>query len=103
MFAIGAAVPRLFGARRRALRGLRSIPLRTGGFGRFSLHARGDGRHVEVRDGPIVVAEAIAADDRDELVVDFDAVADADLDAYGAAVFGAIEIAAAADEERSAR
>lgn len=77
----------------------RSIPIRFGGsLGRFTLRALGDGRRVEVRAGPALVAEAIATDDRDELVVDLEAVDDADLDALGAAIGAAIEMVAIADE-----
>jgi hypothetical protein len=46
------------------------------------------------------VAEAKATDLGDELVVDINAVADPELPAYGAAVWSAIELAAAADEAR---
>ncbi len=58
----------------------RPIPIHfAGSLGRFTLRARGDGRRVEVRAGPEVVAEAIATDERDELIVDFDAVDDSEL------------------------
>lgn len=77
----------------------RSIPIRFGGsLGRFTLRALGDGRRVEVRAGPAIVAEAIATDDRDELVVDLETVDDAELDALGAAIGAAIEMVAVADE-----
>ena len=79
----------------------RAIPIRlSGNLGRFTLRSLGDGRRVEVRAGAEVVAEAIATDERDELVVDLDAVDDAELDALGAAIGEAIEMVAAADEER---
>jgi hypothetical protein len=55
---------------------------------------------VEVRAGAEVVAEAIATDDGDELVVDFDAPEDSELEAFGAAIGQAIEMAAAADADR---
>jgi hypothetical protein len=77
----------------------RSIPIRFGGsLGRFTLRALGDGRRVEIHAGAAVVAEAIATDERDELVVDLEAVGDADLDALGAAIGAAIEMVAVADE-----
>jgi hypothetical protein len=83
----------------RTLEPLRWIPVRfSGGLGRFELHSRGDGRHVEVRSGEAVVAELIATDEGDELVVDFDLAADPDVDAFGAAIGLAIEMVAAADE-----
>ncbi len=83
--------------------GKRWIPLRfTGELGRFRLRPRGDGRRVEVRAGVEVVAEAIASDDGDELVVDFEAVADSELEEFGTAIGKAIEMAAAADEDRPA-
>lgn len=79
----------------------RPIPIRfSGSFGRFTLQARGDGRRVEVRAGPAVVAEAIATDERDELVVDLETVDDAELEALGAAIGEAIEMVAVADEDR---
>jgi hypothetical protein len=79
----------------------RPIPIRfAGNLGRFTLRPRGDGRRVEVRAGDEVVAEAIATDEQDELVVDLEAVSDAELDALGAAIGKAIEMAAAADEGR---
>jgi hypothetical protein len=82
---------------------LLSIPLRfSGDLGRFELRPRGDGRRVEVRAGQEVVAEAIATDERDELVLNTGLVADSDLDAFGAALGQAIEMAAAADEDRPA-
>jgi len=79
----------------------RPIPIRfAGNLGRFTLRPRGDGRRVEVRAGDDVVAEAIATDEQDELVVDLEAVSDAELDALGTAIGKAIEMAAAADEGR---
>lgn len=78
----------------------RAIPIRfSGSLGRFTLRPLGDGRRVEVRAGTEVVAEAIATDERDELVVDLETVDDAELDALGAAIGEAIEMVAAADEE----
>jgi hypothetical protein len=77
----------------------RSIPIRFGGnLGRFTLRALGDGRRVEIHAGAGVVAEAIATDEGDELVVDLEAVDDADLDALGTAIGAAIEMVATADE-----
>lgn len=81
----------------------RPIPIRfSGNLGRFTLRPRGDGRRVEVRAGAEVVAEAIATDERDELVVDLEAVDDAELEALGAAIGEAIEMVAVADEDRPA-
>ena len=81
----------------------RPIPIRFGGnLGRFTLRARGDGRRVEVRAGTEVVAEAVATDERDELVVDLEVVDDAELDALGSAIGEAIEMVAVADEDRPA-
>ena len=79
----------------------RPIPIRFGGnLGRFTLRSRGDGRRVEVHAGAEVVAEAVATDERDELVVDLEAVDDAELEALGAAIGEAIEMVAVADEDR---
>jgi hypothetical protein len=79
----------------------RAIPIRfSGNLGRFTLRSRGDGRRVEVRAGAEVVAEAIATDERDELVVDLETVDDSELDALGAAIGEAIEMVAVADEDR---
>ncbi len=81
-----------------ALGRIRWIPLRfTGDLGRFHLRPRGDGRRVEVRAGSQVVAEAIANDDGDELLVDFDAASDSELEAFGTAIGQAIEMVVAAD------
>jgi len=81
----------------------RPIPIRFGGnLGRFTLRARGDGRRVEVRAGAEVVAEAVATDERDELVLDLEAVDDAELEAFGSAIGEAIEMVAVADEDRPA-
>jgi hypothetical protein len=83
---------------------LRWIPVRfSGGIGRFELHSRGDGRHVEVRSGTALVAELIATDEGDELVVDFDLAGDPEVDAFGAAIGLAIEMVAAADEAMPAK
>lgn len=79
----------------------RPIPIRfTGNLGRFTLRSRGDGRRVEVHAGDEVVAEAIATDERDELVVDLEAIDDAEIDALGAAIGEAIEMVVVADEDR---
>lgn len=78
----------------------RWIPLQfEGDPGRFRMVARGDGRRVEVRDGPQVVAEAVATDIGDELVINSVPVEDADLEAFGAALGQAIDMAAAADAD----
>ena len=78
----------------------RRIPIRfSGGLGRFELRSRGDGRRVEVRTREAVVAELIARDEGDELVVDFSLADDPDVDAFGAAIGLAIEMVAAADED----
>ncbi len=82
---------------------IRWIPLRfSGDRGRFELRPRGDGRRVEIRAGSEILAEAIASDDGDELVLDFEAIGDAELEAFGAAIGQAIEMVAAADEDRPA-
>ena len=73
-----------------------------GDLGRFELQPRGDGRRVEVRAGSEVVAEAIASDEGDELVLDFEAASDSELDAFGAAIGQAMEMVAVADEDRPA-
>jgi hypothetical protein len=81
----------------------RPIPIRfSGSRGRFTLRSRGDGRRVEVRAGAEVIAEAIATDERDELVVDLETVDDTELEALGAAIGEAIEMVAVADEDRPA-
>jgi hypothetical protein len=78
----------------------RWIPLRfSGELGRFELRPRGDGRRVEVRAGPEVIAEAIATDEQDVLVFNNPDVADSELEAFGTALGQAIEMAAAADED----
>ena len=83
---------------------LRWIPIRfSGDLGRFELRSRGDGRRVEVRTGEAVVAELIASDEGDELVVDFGLADDPDVDDFGAAIGLAIEMVAAADEDLPAR
>jgi hypothetical protein len=100
-----AALTRYAGLRAvaRPLTRSRWIPLRfTGELGRFQVRSRGDGRRVEVRAGVDVVAEAIATDDGDELLVDFEAPDDSELDAFGTAIGQAIEMAAAADADRPA-
>ena len=82
---------------------IRWIPLRfSGDLGRFELRPRGDGRRVEIRAGSEIVAEAIASDEGDELVVDLEATSDAELEAFGAAIGQAIAMVAAADEDRPA-
>ena len=81
----------------------RSVPFRfSGPIGRFRLRPYGDGRRIEVRAGSQVVAEVIAADEGDEIVLNPETVADSELDAFGAALGQAIEMAAAADEDRPA-
>lgn len=78
----------------------RSIPIRFSGYlGRFSLRPLGDGRRVEVRTGEAVVAELIARDEGDELIVDFSLADDPDVDAFGAAIGLAIQIVVAADQD----
>lgn len=79
---------------------LRWIPLKfSGELGRFELRPRGDGRRVEVRAGPVVVAEAIATDEQDVLVLNNPVVAESELEVFGTALGQAIEMAAAADED----
>jgi hypothetical protein len=96
-----------FGMRLRQSEGAvarrRFIPLRfaSGPTGRFALRPRGDGRKVEVTAGPQVVAEVIASDVRDEIVLHAEAVPDEELRDLGSAIGQAIEMAAAADEERA--
>ena len=81
----------------------RPIPIRfSGSLGRFTLRALGDGRRVEVRAGADVVAEAVATDEQDELIVDLEAVDDTELDSLGAAIGQAIEMVAVVDEQRQA-
>ena len=81
----------------------RPIPIRFGGnLGRFTLRALGDGRRVEVRAGADVVAEAVATDEHDELILDLDTVDDTELDALGAAIGQAIDMVAVADGYRPA-
>ena len=76
------------------------IPLRfSGPTGRFALRQRGDGRRVEVIAGPQVVAEVIATDVRDEIVLNADTVPDVELSDLGSAIGQAIEMVAAADED----
>jgi hypothetical protein len=79
---------------------LRAIPLSfSGSTGRFKLRPRGDGRRVEVHAEGEVVAQAIATDFRDEIIVVADAIPDAELGDLGAALGQAIEMVAAADED----
>ena len=79
---------------------LRWIPLRfSGDLGRFELRPRGDGRRVEVRAGPEVIAEAIATDEQDVLVFNDPIVDESEVEAFGTALGQAIEMAAAADED----
>ena len=81
----------------------RSVPLRfSGPIGRFRLRPYGDGRRIEVRAGSQVVAEVIAADEGDEIMLNPETVADSEMDAFGTALGRAIEMAAAADEDRPA-
>lgn len=80
------------------------IPLRfSGPTGRFALRPRGDGRKVEVTAGPRVVAEVLASDLRDEIVLHGEAVPDEELRDFGSAIGQAIEMAAAADEDAADR
>lgn len=82
----------------------RSIPIRfSGTLGRFRLRPRGDGRRVEVRAGEAVVAELIARDDGDELIVDFSLADEPDVEAFGTAIGLAIEMVVAADEDDDRR
>jgi hypothetical protein len=79
---------------------LRPIPIRfSGTLGRFQLRARGDGRRVEVTTGDAIVAELIARDEGDELIVDFSLADEPDAEAFGAAIGLAIEMVAAADQD----
>ncbi len=79
----------------------RDIPIGfSGSIGRFRVRARGDGRRVEVVGGSQVLAEAIASDDGDELVLHSEDVPDSELGAFGNALGLAIEMAAVADEDR---
>lgn len=88
----------------RAPEPLRWIPIHfSGGLGRFELRSHGDGRRVEVRSGQAVVAELIATDERDELVLDFGLADDPEIDAFGVAIGLAIEMVAAADEDLPAK
>jgi hypothetical protein len=79
------------------------IPLRfSGPTGRFALRACGDGRKVEIVAGSHIVAEVIAADLGDEIVLHADAVPDHELEELGSAIGQAIDIAATADEDGAA-
>jgi hypothetical protein len=101
-----AAVARYASARRLLLMPMfrRPIPIRFGGYlGRFTLRVREDGRRVEIHAGTEMVAEAVATDEQDELVVDLETVDDAELDDLGAAIGAAIEMVAVADDQRDAR
>jgi hypothetical protein len=98
-----AAMIRYAGARAASPHANRWIPIRfSGELGRFRLRPRGDGRRVEIQVDGEIVAEAIATDDGDELLVDPWAVADSELEEFGTAIGQAIEMAAAADEDRPA-
>lgn len=78
----------------------RPIPIRfSGTLGRFQLRPRGDGRRVEVTTGDTIVAELIARDEGDELIVDFSLADEPDAEAFGAAIGLAIEMVAAADQD----
>lgn len=86
-----------------ALRGRtqRSIPLAFAGeTGRFRLRVRGHGRRVDVHSGLRVVAQASATPKGDSLVVNFDAVIDSELEALGAAIGQAMQLVAAAGNDR---
>ncbi len=79
---------------------LRSIPVHfSGTLGRFQLRPGGDGRRVEVRTGDAIVAELIARDEGDELIVDFSLADERDVEAFGAAIGLAIEMVVAADHD----
>lgn len=89
------------GKRSAAPRTRRWIPLRfSGSIGRFRLRPRGDGRRIEVRAGSEVLAEVIAGDDGDQLVFDPEKIPDSELEAFGTAIGQAIEMVAAAEEDR---
>jgi hypothetical protein len=93
-----------FGMRLRQSEGAvarrRYIPLRfSGPTGRFALRSRGDGRKVEVSAGPQLVAEVIASDPHDEIVLHAEAVPDEELRDLGSAIGQAIKMAAAAAED----
>ncbi len=80
-----------------------SIPLTsTGEIGRFNLRSLGDGRRVEVCLGGVVVAQAIATDAGDQLVVDFEAPDDSEVEHFGSAIWRAISMVTIADEARRA-
>jgi hypothetical protein len=77
-----------------------SIPLRfAGSTGRFSLRPRGNGSRVEIVTGDAVVAEIVATDLGDEIVVDTAEVADGDVVYLGSAIGQAIDMAASAEGE----
>lgn len=81
----------------------RWIPLRfSGPTGRFRLRPRGDGRRIEVCASSQVVAEVIAADSGDEIVLGPNPIAECELDEFGTALGRAIEMAVAADGDRPA-
>jgi hypothetical protein len=82
----------------------RQIPVRfSGSLGRYEVRTRGDGRRAEVRTRDIVLAELIARDDGDELVVDFSIADQPDVDAFGAAIGLAMEMVVAADDDVAPR
>jgi hypothetical protein len=97
---VGTVIGRVASRHTVAREVLRSIPIGfSGTLGRFQLRPRGDGRRVEVSSGDSIVAELIARDEGDELIVDFSLADEPDVDAFGAAIGLAIEMVAAADQE----
>ena len=84
--------------RTRSQRRLPLIPLHSSGpTGRFSLRKQGDGRHVEIVDAGVVLAEVRATDQRDEIELHA-AVPSNDLEDLGSAIAQAIDIVSDADE-----
>ncbi len=78
------------------------IPLRfSGSTGRFALRPRGDGRRVEVIAGEQIVAEVVATDMGDAIIVDAEAIPEDEVGYLGSAIGQAIEVAAAADEDHA--
>jgi hypothetical protein len=81
---------------------VRAIPLHfEGDLGRYSLRSQADGRTVQIRDGATVVAELVATDDGDRLVVDPEAAGGSEVESLGAALGRAIEMVVAADAYRA--
>jgi hypothetical protein len=97
---IGTLIRHVASHRQAAPEALPPIPIRfSGTLGRFRLRPRGDGRRVEVTSGDAIVAELIARDEGDELIVDFSLADEPDVDAFGAAIGLAIEMVVAADQD----